>query len=103
MIQMTDLVDDDILYSRRGNEKDTHRSDDHRNIRIYNWCSSFHFFTDVVYKSYKVEKQKRDEVDLYDIVYHNLPKKYFVLCKVKPCRYCNAKRFSLDGPSFCCR
>jgi hypothetical protein len=24
MIQMTDLVDDDILYSGRGNEKDTH-------------------------------------------------------------------------------
>jgi hypothetical protein len=23
-IQMTDLVDDDILYSGRGNEKDTH-------------------------------------------------------------------------------
>jgi hypothetical protein len=27
MIQMTDLVDDDILYSGRGNEKDTHCSD----------------------------------------------------------------------------
>jgi hypothetical protein len=24
MIQMIDLVDDDILYSGRGNEKDTH-------------------------------------------------------------------------------
>jgi hypothetical protein len=24
MIQMTDLVDDDMLYSGRGNEKDTH-------------------------------------------------------------------------------
>jgi hypothetical protein len=24
MIQMTDLVDDDILYSGRGNKKDTH-------------------------------------------------------------------------------
>jgi hypothetical protein len=28
-IQMTDLVDDDILYSGRGNEKDTHCSDDY--------------------------------------------------------------------------
>jgi hypothetical protein len=55
MIQMTDLVDDDILYSGRGNKKDTHWSDDHRNIRIYNWCSLFHFFTDAVYKLYRVE------------------------------------------------
>jgi hypothetical protein len=39
----------------------------------------FIFFTDVVYKSYRVEKQKRDEVDPYDVVYHNLPKKHFVL------------------------
>jgi hypothetical protein len=28
MIQMIDLVDDNILYSGRGNEKDTHCSDD---------------------------------------------------------------------------
>jgi hypothetical protein len=41
MIQMTDLVHDDILYSGRGNKKDTHLSDDHINIRIYNWCSWF--------------------------------------------------------------
>jgi hypothetical protein len=50
-----------------------------------------------------VEKWKRDEVDLYDMVYHNLPKKYFVLHKVKPYGYCNAKQFPLEGPSFCCR
>jgi hypothetical protein len=43
-IQMTNLVDDDILYSGRGNQKDTHWSEDHNNIIIYNWCSSFHFF-----------------------------------------------------------
>jgi hypothetical protein len=36
------------------------------------------------------------------MVYHNLPKKHFVLCKVKPCGYCNAKRFPLEGPFFCC-
>jgi hypothetical protein len=100
---MTDLVDDDILYSGRGNKKDTHWSDDHDNIITYNWCSSFHFFTDVVYKSYKVEKRKRDEVDPYDMIYHNLLKKHFVLCKVTPCGYCNAKRFLLEGHSFCCR
>jgi hypothetical protein len=35
MIQMTDLVDDDMLYSGRGNEKDTHWSDGHNNIIIY--------------------------------------------------------------------
>jgi hypothetical protein len=28
-IQMSDLVDDDILYSGRGNEKDAHCSDDY--------------------------------------------------------------------------
>jgi hypothetical protein len=39
MIQMTDLVDDDIRYNGRGNEKDTRLSDDHHNIIIYNWCS----------------------------------------------------------------
>jgi hypothetical protein len=61
------------------------------------------FFTDIVYKSYRVEKRKRDEVDPYDMVYHNLPKKHFVLRKVKPCGYCNAKRFPLESPSFCCR
>jgi hypothetical protein len=44
----------------------------------------FIFFTDVVYKSYRVEKRKRDEVDMYDMVYHNLPKKHSVLHKVKP-------------------
>jgi hypothetical protein len=103
MIQMTDLVDDDILYSGRGNENDIHLSDDHKNIIIYNWCSSFHFFTVVVYKSYRVEKQKRDEVDLYDVVCHNLAKKHFVMCKVKPCGYYNAKRFPLEGPSSCYR
>jgi hypothetical protein len=63
----------------------------------------FIFFTNVVYKLYRVEKRKRDEVDLYDMVYHNLPKKHFVLCKVKPCRYCSAKRFPLENPAFCCR
>jgi hypothetical protein len=99
---MTDLVDDDILYSGRGNEKDTRLSDDHYNIIIYNWCSLF-FFTDVVYKSYRVHKRKRDEVNLYDMVYNNLLKKHFVLSKVKPYGYCYAKRFPLVGPSFCCR
>jgi hypothetical protein len=99
---MTDLVDDDILYSGRGNEKDIRLSDDHHNIIIYNWCSLF-FFIDVVYKSYWVQKQKRDEVDPYDMVYNNLPKKHFVMHKVKLCCYCNAKRFPLEGPSFCCR
>jgi hypothetical protein len=34
------------------------------------------FFTDVVYKSYRVGKQKKDEVDPYDMVDHNLPKKH---------------------------
>jgi hypothetical protein len=100
---MTDLVDDDILYSGRGNQKDIRWFEDHNIIIIYNWCSTFHFFTDVVYKSYKVEKRKRDEVDPYDMVYHNLPKKLFVLRKVKPCGYCNDKWFPLEGPSFCCR
>jgi hypothetical protein len=51
----------------------------------------FIFFIDVLYKSYMIEKQKRDEVDPYDMVYHNLPKKHLVLCKVQPCRYCIAK------------
>jgi hypothetical protein len=37
------------------------------------------------------------------MVYLNLPKKEFVLNKVKPCGYCNAKRFPLEGPSFWCR
>jgi hypothetical protein len=50
-----------------------------------------------------VEKWKIDEVDLYDMVYHNLPKKHFVLRKVKPYGYCNVKQFPLEGPSFCCR
>jgi hypothetical protein len=100
MIQMTDLVDDYIRYSGRDNEKDTHWSDAHNNIIIYNWCSLFHFFTDVVYRSYRVEKQKRDEVDPYDLVYNNLPKKHFLLRKVKPFGYCNAKWFPLEGPSF---
>jgi hypothetical protein len=40
-IQMTNLVDNDILYSGRGNEKETHRSDDHNNIIIYDSCKSF--------------------------------------------------------------
>jgi hypothetical protein len=62
----------------------------------------FIFFTDVVYKSYRVEKRKRDEVDPYDMVYHNLRKKHFVLRKVKPCRYCSVKRFPLESSSFCC-
>jgi hypothetical protein len=61
----------------------------------------FIFFIDIVYKSYRVEKWKRDKVDPYDIVYHNLPKKHFVLCKVKPCGYCSAKWFPLERPSFC--
>jgi hypothetical protein len=38
---MTNLVDDDILYSGRGNKKDTRLFDDHHNIIIYNWCSLF--------------------------------------------------------------
>jgi hypothetical protein len=63
----------------------------------------FIFFVDVVYKSYRVEKQKRDEVDPYDMVYHNLPKKHFVLRKVKPCRYCSTKWFPLESQSFCYR
>jgi hypothetical protein len=100
---MTDLVDDDILCSGGGNKNDTHWSEDHNNLIIYNWCSSFHFFIDVVFKSYRVEKRKRDEVDPYHMVYHNLLKKHFVLRKVKPCGYCNTKRFSLEGPSFCYR
>jgi hypothetical protein len=29
MIQMTNLVDDDILYSGRGNKKDTYSSNDY--------------------------------------------------------------------------
>jgi hypothetical protein len=33
-IQMTDLVDDDILYSDRGNQMDTHWSEDHNIIII---------------------------------------------------------------------
>jgi hypothetical protein len=37
------------------------------------------------------------------MVYHNLPKKHFVLCKVKPCGYCNAKWFLLEDPSLSCR
>jgi hypothetical protein len=37
------------------------------------------------------------------MVYNNLPKKHFVLCKVKPCGYCNMKRFPLEDPSFCYR
>jgi hypothetical protein len=89
---MTDLVDDDKLYSGRCNENDTHLSDDNHNIIIYNWCSLF-FFTDVVYKWYRVQKWKRDEVDPFDMVYNNLSKKHFVLRKVKPCGYCNVKRF----------
>jgi hypothetical protein len=76
---------------------------DHNNIIIYNCCISFYIFLDVVYKSYRVEKRKRDEVDLYDLVYNNFPKKYFVLRKMKHYSYCNAKRFPLEGPSFCCR
>jgi hypothetical protein len=63
----------------------------------------FIFFTDIVYKSYRIEKWKRDEVDPHDMVYHNLPKKYFVPRKVKSCGYYSAKRFLLEGPSFCCR
>jgi hypothetical protein len=31
-IQMTDLVNDDILYSGRGTKKDAHWSDDYKNI-----------------------------------------------------------------------
>jgi hypothetical protein len=46
---------------------------------------------------------ERDEVDPYDMFYHNLLKKHFVLHKVKQCGYCNAKQFPLEGPSFCCR
>jgi hypothetical protein len=60
-------------------------------------------FIDVVYKSYRVQKRKRDEVDLYDMVYNYLPKKHFVLRKVKLYGYCNAKWFPLEGPSFCYR
>jgi hypothetical protein len=37
------------------------------------------------------------------MVYHNLSKKHFVIRKVKPCGYCNAKWFLLEGPSFCCK
>jgi hypothetical protein len=40
-IQMTNLVDNDILYSGRGNEKEAHWSDDHNNIIIYDSCKSF--------------------------------------------------------------
>jgi hypothetical protein len=32
-----------------------------------------------------------------------LPKKHFVLRKVKPRGYCSAKQFPLEGPSFCYR
>jgi hypothetical protein len=60
----------------------------------------FIFFIDVVYKLYRVEKWKRDEFDPYDMVYHNLPKKHFVLHKVKPSEYCSAKWFLLESPSF---
>jgi hypothetical protein len=63
-------------------------------------AAHFIFFTEVVYKSYRIEKWKRDEVVSYNMVYHNLPKKHFVLCKVKPCEYCSAKRFH---PFFCYR
>jgi hypothetical protein len=93
---MTDLVDDDILYSSSGNWKDNHWYDHYWNKWSYNWCSSFDVFTDVVYKSYRVEKQKRDEVDPYDMVYHNLQNKHFVLCKVKPCGYCICRMFLMS-------
>jgi hypothetical protein len=87
---MTDLVDDDILYSGRGKKKDTPWSDDHN---LSDDHGDHFIFSDVVYKSYLVENQKRDEVDPYDMDYHNLLNKHFVLSKVKPCGYCNVKRF----------
>jgi hypothetical protein len=38
-------------------------------------------FSDVVYKLYWVEKWKGDEVDPYDMVYHNLPKSILYCAK----------------------
>jgi sulfur relay (sulfurtransferase) complex TusBCD TusD component (DsrE family) len=73
-----------------------------KRIHIDMMIMEIFFFSDVVYKSYRADKQKRDEFDPYDMVYHNFPKKHFVLRKVKPCGYCNPKRFPLEGPSFCC-
>jgi hypothetical protein len=36
-------------------------------------------FLDVLYKSYRVKKPLMGANDPYDNVYHNLPKKHFVL------------------------
>jgi hypothetical protein len=57
MIQMIDLVDDDTLYSGRGNEKDTRLSDDHHNIIIYNWCSFFHRCSIQIVQGSEAEKR----------------------------------------------
>ena len=42
-------------------------------------------------------------VDPYDYVYHNLPRKHHVLKPVKDCDHCGAIRFEYEGPGFCCR
>jgi hypothetical protein len=57
MIQMIDLVDDDTLYSGRGNEKDTCLFDDHHNIIIYNWCSFFHRCSIQIVQGSEAEKR----------------------------------------------
>ncbi|RCV32730.1 hypothetical protein SETIT_7G026900v2 [Setaria italica] len=41
--------------------------------------------------------------DPFDVVYKELPKKHHALRNVKNCKFCNAKKFPGEGPSFCCR
>ncbi|CAN6294799.1 unnamed protein product [Urochloa humidicola] len=43
------------------------------------------------------------QIDPYDYVYGNLPKKHHVLGKAKNCEFCRAKRFPGEGPAFCCK
>ena len=59
---------------------------------------------DVQYKSYRVEEPVGVMgPDPYEHVYDNLPNNHHVLEEAANCIFCGAKRFTGEGPAFCCR
>jgi hypothetical protein len=45
---------------------------------------------------------EREGNDPYDFVYHDLPASHTILKKQPNCKFCKAKRFQYEFPTFCC-
>lgn len=56
------------------------------------------------FEAYQEQNSNIDGIreDPYDHIYHNLPSNCHFLEQVPNCRYCSAKRFQHETPTFCC-